>query len=95
MNALFFNDDTMHKIYESNGSFDIESQLPIIAYSSLISTVLNILLKLLALSNDGIIDFKKERERKGIKAKGKNLNERLNIKFCLYFIISFIFLLFF
>ena len=34
VNALFYNDDTMHKIYESKGQFDLETQLPIIVYSS-------------------------------------------------------------
>ena len=36
VNALFFDDDTMHNIYESKGSFDIEYQLPKSVYSSLI-----------------------------------------------------------
>ena len=37
VNALFFNDDTMHNIYENKGSFDLEYQLPTTIYSSLIS----------------------------------------------------------
>ena len=41
VNALFYNDDTMHKIYESKGEFDFEAQLPIILYSTIISTILN------------------------------------------------------
>ena len=90
INGLFFNDDTMHKIYESKGSFDIEYQLPIIIYSSLISMILDTLLKLLALSNDEIVSFKHNKERKGINEKGKYLESKLNIKFVLYFIISFI-----
>ena len=58
VNALFYNDDTMHKIYESKGQFDLEVQIPIIVYSSLISMLLNKPLCLLALSNDAIINFK-------------------------------------
>ena len=95
INALFFDDDTMHKIYENKGKFDIEYQLPKIIYSSLISMVLNILLKLLALSNDAIIKFKQNTKRKAAKKKGKYLKKILKIKFILYFIISSIFLLFF
>ena len=41
INALFYNDETMHKIYENKGVFDLESQLPIIIYSTLISYILN------------------------------------------------------
>ena len=95
VNALFFNDDTMHRIYKSKGSFDLEYQLPIIIYSSLISIILKTLLKLLALSNDAIIDFKSNKNKDDIKERGQSLNEKLNIKFVAYFILSFIFLLFF
>ena len=41
VNALFYNDDTMHKIYESKGQFDLDTQLPIIIYSYIISIILN------------------------------------------------------
>ena len=44
INGFFFNDDTMHKIYENESSFDILNQISIIIYSSLISSVLNIIL---------------------------------------------------
>ena len=95
VNALFFDDDTMHKIYESKGKFDIEYQLSKIIYSSLISMVINTLLKLLALSNDEIIDFKKKTKKEEANKKGDILKKKLTIKFVLYFIISTIFLLFF
>ena len=95
MNALFYTDGTMHNIYESKGSFDIEYQLPKIVYSSLISMLLNTLLKLLALSNSGIIEFKQDKNKKDVNERGENLKKKLSIKFVLYFIISFIFLLFF
>ena len=37
VNALFYNDDTMHKIYESKGQLDLAYQIPIIIYSTIIS----------------------------------------------------------
>ena len=95
VNALFYNDGTMHNIYVNQGSFDLEYKLPKIIYSSLISMVLNMLLKKLALSNNGILDFKKNKEAKNINKKGKDLKGKLKIKFALYFIFSGIFLLFF
>ena len=82
-------------IYINNGSFDIEYKLPKIAYSSLISTFLNMLLKHLSLSNEGIINLKQSKDIKNIDEKGEKLKYRLNIKFALFFIISFIFLIFF
>ena len=95
VSALFYNDDTMHNIYVSNGTFDIAYQLPKIIYSSLISMLLNILLKMLALSNDAVLKFKQNKSEVNINEKGKSLNKLLSIKFVLYFIISFIFLIFF
>ena len=93
VNALFYNDDTMHNIYVNKGSFDFEYQIPIIIYSSLISMIFNTLLKLMALSNDSIIKFKQNKEKKDVNKRGENLKKKLQIKFIFYFIISFIFLL--
>ena len=95
MNALFYNDDTMYNKYVSKGSFDIEYQLPKIVYSSLISMLFNTVLKLLALSNNAILEYKQNKDKKDVNEIGKNLKKKLSIKFALYFIISFIFLLFF
>ena len=58
VNALFYNDDTMHKIYVSKGDFDLEAQITIAIYSTIISMILNYPLNFLALSNDSIIAFK-------------------------------------
>jgi len=95
VNALFYNDDTMHNIYKTNGSFGIENQLPKIIYSSIITMVLNILLKKLSLSNDSIIKFKQNKNKKDINKRRDDLNHSLRIKFIFYFIFSSIFLLFF
>ena len=95
VNALFYNDGTMHNMYVNNGSFDIEYKLPKIVVSSLISIALNTLLKILALSNSDILDFKKNKNLEGVIERLKKLKSKLYIKFVLYFIISFIFLLFF
>ena len=63
VNALFFNDDTMHNIYENKGVYDLEDQISIVAYSSLISIILNLPLGLLSLSNDPIISFKQNKSK--------------------------------
>ena len=85
----------MHNIYINKGSFNLEYQIPIIIYSSLISMILNALLKLLALSNNDIIKFKQNKEKNDINKRGTDLEKKLRIKSIFYFIISFIFLLFF
>ena len=61
INALFFNDDTLHEIYENKGSYDFIYELPKIIYSSLIPMVLITVLNKLGLTNDNIIDLKNEK----------------------------------
>jgi len=95
INALFFNDNTMHKIYEDEGSFNIVYQLPQIIYSSLISNILDIILKLLSLTENDILSYKENKNQKNIENRKNALISKLKIKLILYFIISFIFLLFF
>ena len=95
INALFFNDETMHKIYENKGTFDLETQIPITIYSSLISMVLETPLTFLALSNDNIINFKQRKIIKNARITGKKLNSCLKVKFGLYFFIGFLLLLIF
>ena len=95
VNALFFNDDTMHKLYLNKGSFKLENQLPIIISSSFISLILNSLLKLLSLSNDSIINLKQKSEKENVKERGIILEYKLKIKFILFFAIGSIFLMFF
>ena len=95
INALFYDDKAIHKIYKNKGSFDIEYQIPKIIYSSLISLVINALLKLLALSNDAILDFKQNKSKEDVNQRELDLKNKLKIKFILYFILSLIFLIFF
>ena len=72
INALFFNDSTMHKIYVDQGSFDLIYQLPQIIYSAIISWVLNALIQLLGLTEDNILSFKND------KYPLQNLNQKYN-----------------
>ena len=95
INALFFDDDTMHKIYEDKGNFDILYQLLPIIYSFIISYVLDIILKLLALSEDYILDLKQNKTNKDLNLRYSKLYKKLKIIILIFFIISTIFLLFF
>ena len=55
---------------------------------------MNTIIKLLAISNDSIIEFKQNKTRKGVNKRVKDLKYKLKIKFILYFILSFLLLLF-
>ena len=85
----------MHKIYVTNGSFNFEYQLAKIIYSSLISMFLNSLLIKLALSDNGIINLKKNKSKVNLNKRKRKLKNKLGIKFILYCILSTILLLFF
>ena len=96
VNALFFNDDTMHKIYEDKGKFNFLYQIPQIIYSTLISIVISIIIKKLALSQKKIMEIKKEKNKNILDKKYyQKLLKNLKIRFVLFFIISFLILLFF
>ena len=69
INALFFNDDTMHKIYQDKGNYDLLYQIPQILYSTLISRFINTLIKSLALPQDNIIELKQEKGKGNLEKK--------------------------
>ena len=92
VNALFFNDDTMHKIYSDKGTFNIIYNIPQILYSALISGFINAIVKTLSLSEINFIELKKENNKNYIIAKSKKVSLVIKIKFALFFIICFILL---
>jgi len=93
INALFFNDDTMHKIYNDSGKFNLSYQLPQIIYSYLISSGINFIIEYLSLTDEIIISIKSIKIL-GIHKK-KKIIKNIKIKFCCFFIITFILLLIF
>ena len=97
INALFFSDNTMHKIYEDKGSYNFLYQLPQIIYSSLISAIISFLLNMLALTQDSMLKLKKlkKKKNKNFNKKIIKLDNKIKIKFILYFILSSIILIFF
>ena len=95
VNALFFNDDTMHKIYVDHGSYDFIYNIPQILYSSIISGVINGIIKILALSYSSFMKLKNNTNKKNIGSKSRVIIKILKIKFAIFFIISFILLIMF
>ena len=95
INAFFFNDDTMHKIYKNNGIYNILSQIPQIIYSSLISATINFILKQLSLSEKNILKIKEEEDIDNIVKVSKEIQKWIKIKFISFFIISLILMIFF
>ena len=85
----------MHKIYEDKGEYNFLYQIPQILYSTIISRVIDAIIRTLSLSQDNISELKQEKEKKDLDIKYKKIIRTLKIKFILFFIIDFIVLLFF
>ena len=90
VNALFFNDSTMHQIYEDEGDFNFIYQIPQIIYSTLICFVIDFIIQFLALSEGNVIDFKRKTKKEKLISKKLLLIRNLKIKFALFFIVTFI-----
>ena len=93
VNALFFNDTIMIKIYSDGGSFDFIYNIPQILYSSLVSGFINNIIKTLALSSSNIIQLKLKRKDYFKEGKAKEVFITLKIKFVLFFIACFLLLI--
>ena len=85
----------MHKVTESNGKYDIIYQIPQILYSSVISAIINMLLKKLSLSEKSLLSLKQEKDLKRAKKISINIRRCIIVKFIIFFILSNILLLFF
>ena len=87
VNALFFNDSTMHVIYKEKEKFDIIYQIPQIMYSSLISGIITALLKFLALTEKSIIYIKNEKDLSILNIRKKTVLNGIKQKLATFFII--------
>ena len=94
INALFFNDETLHKIYLDKGSYNFIYQIPQILYSSILSGIIGSIIKYLSLISDDISKLKNDKDKNNIDKKKEELVNKIKIKFYLFFIITFIILLF-
>ena len=93
VNALFFNDSNIHRIYEDQGKFNFIYQISQIFYSSLICSAVNIIITSLSLSEKNIISLK-NKDNNNIE-KISSFLKCLKIKFFLFFLLKFIFLILF
>ena len=93
VNALFFTDSTIHKIYEDDGKFNFIYQIPQILYSVMISSILNSILSNLSLTQYNILQLKKH--KKNIINRSLEVKKCINIKFIFFFLLSFLFLFIF
>ena len=93
MNVFFFFDISMHKIYIDYGKYNFIQQLPQIIYSSLISSLIEMLISFLSYTDKNIYEIRKMKKITDEKIKN-NLNN-IKIKLSIFFIITFLFFLFY
>ena len=88
INALFFNDSMMHKIYEDKGNFNIIYIIPRVIYIIIICSIINNFVKFLFLSDKNILEIKYERNEYSLRAKSIFTVKCLIIKYICFFIFN-------
>ena len=93
VNALFFNEDNMHQIYEDEGKYNFGYQIPYIIISAIISILtLRLMLQILVLTDKDILEVKLQQNKAlAVNMKQKKL-KCIKIKFAIFFILNFILL---
>ena len=95
INALFFDEKTIHKIYEDEGSYNFIYLIPHITYSFIVSHTLFIIIKFFSLSERNIFEIRKAKTIENASNKIEKVKRCLTIKYILFFSLSILFLLFF
>ena len=94
INALFFNESAIHKIYKDKGKYNYKYFFPLILCSFIISHILSVILKYLFLTERNLLEIKNENSLKNIYDKSEKVKKIIIIKYFIFFVFSFIFLLF-
>ena len=95
INAFFFTDDSMHKLYVENGKYNIVNQIPQMIYSLIITTTINAGLKFISLSGRNILLIKQQETIEMALIKSREVEKCIKLKFILFYFISFIFFIFY
>ena len=95
VNTLFFSDSTMHKIYEDQGIFNLNYQIPKICLSTTISVFISFIIKLLSLTQKNILEIKRLKSVKIMINRFPKVLNHIKLKFILFYVLSLIFLIFF
>jgi hypothetical protein len=95
VNALFYTDSTLNNIQEKEGKYDFLFQLPNIIFSNLICCTINLIVRTLSLPEKKILAIKSYKNGKDYDTEIEKTKKCILIKFRLFYLISFIFLIVF
>ena len=93
INTIFFNDSTIHKIYEDGGSFNFLYNIPNIIYSSIISSLIYAFIQKLTLTSKNILEIKHEKRKHNLNARVIIALKQIKLKFICFFVFNITFLL--
>ena len=91
MNALFFTDETMHKLYLTYGEYDFVQQIPQIIYSSIVSQLFEVFICYLSLTDSAFYEIKKFKLSKKNLKKIREIIECVNRKLVAFYVLTLIF----
>ena len=83
----------MHQIYEDEDDFNLIYQIPQIIYSTLLSFFIDNITSYLALSEEDVIELKKDKNLDNLNIKSRRIKETLILKFLFFFIVNIILIL--
>ena len=95
MNALFFNESTIHQIYQDKGAYNFGYFLPKIILSFLIAHIFITGLKFIFLSERNILDIKHQDTRNKAADQVDKVKRCLIIKYIVFYIAGVVFLVLF
>ena len=95
INAFFFVNSAIHKIYENKGMVKFFLEIPKIIYSSIVSILCNLIINSLALSEKSLLKLKKIKDKYKRDNSSAYLYVFLRRKITIYFVIGFVILIFF
>ena len=95
MNAFFFDEVTIHQIYEDGGEYNLSFFLLPIFLSFIFAHILSTIIKYIFLSERNIYEVKKVTELMNAREIGDKVKRKIIIKYITFFTISIIFIIFF
>ena len=85
----------MHKVYEDNGAFNFIYQIPQILYSTVVSSIINFVLKQLSLSEKDILKIKRTKNLQMAIKLSKKTKNCILIKLNIFFALNILLMTFF
>ena len=95
INALFFNETTIHQIYEDQGKYNLFYFLPKIILSFILSHIIVVIIKYFFLSEKNILDIKNKEKRSQAVDEVDKVKRCIIIKYIIFYVIGSFFLILF